>query len=97
MKFLITYRSGKTEEVVTDATTVEDQINRTFGLNSVADADDFGVHVEIVLSDEELAERQRIADEAAEQKRIADEAEAERLKRIADEAEAPPAEDQPAN
>ena len=52
-KFRITYKNGKTEDVHTDAETVADQINRTFGM-SVEEADDFGVGAEILPSDEEL-------------------------------------------
>lgn len=46
-KFKLTYGSGVTEEVITDADDVADQINRTFGL-TVDEAKEAGVSVELM-------------------------------------------------
>jgi hypothetical protein len=51
--FLLKYRSGASEYVQTDATSVADQINRTFGL-SEEEAADFGVAVEMMPDDFEF-------------------------------------------
>ena len=45
--FELTYRSGAKETVVTDAQTVEDQCNRTFGM-TVDEAAEFGAGVVLV-------------------------------------------------
>lgn len=46
-RFLLTYRSGATEEVVTDAETAADQCMRTFGLTP-EEAAEFGAAVELL-------------------------------------------------
>lgn len=43
--FTLNYRNGESEDVFTDAVDAADQINRTFGLNSVEDAATAGVSV----------------------------------------------------
>lgn len=45
MKFILTYRNGAQEAVITDAETCEAQCNATFGL-SLAEAQEFGSNVE---------------------------------------------------
>lgn len=45
--FELTYRSGAKETIVTDAQTVEDQCNRTFGM-TVDEAAEFGASVVLV-------------------------------------------------
>lgn len=50
--FKLNYKNGSHEVVQTDALTVEDQVNRTFGL-SVKEAKDFGVGAEILPDDPE--------------------------------------------
>lgn len=46
-RFKITYKSGATEEVSTDAVDAADQTNRTFGLTP-EEAAEFGVKVEML-------------------------------------------------
>lgn len=50
--FKLNYKNGTHEVVQTDAQTVEDQLNRTFGL-SPEQAEEFGVSVELLPDDPE--------------------------------------------
>lgn len=47
MKFILTYRNGAQEAVITDAETCEAQCNATFGL-TLEQAREFGANVEFV-------------------------------------------------
>lgn len=53
--FKLTYTNKAGEYVQTDAQSVEDQTNRSFGL-SVEEAEDFGVKVEMMPEDFEMPE-----------------------------------------
>ena len=84
MKFKLTYRNGNSELITTDAETVEDQCNRSFGM-SLEEARDFGSNVEIYEEPKGAPTEKELQDLADQSDK--DKLKAETVKKIQDEAE----------